>query len=216
MGERGERMSTASETWVGSEATIVLEAIRSRRSIGKVDTERPSRETIARLIEAARWAPNHHLTEPWRFFVLTGQARRDLGEAMARAQHGDPASDEALAAFERTANKPLRAPVVIAVAVQPSPDARIPEVEELAAGAAAVQNLLLAAHALGLGAIWRTGEPCYHPTIRTFFGLDERARLLGFVYLGYPVAAPPARERTPVEDLTTWLGWEDEATVAAD
>ena len=127
-----------------------------------------------------------------------------------------PATDETQAAFERTANKPLRAPVLVAVAVEPSAEAKVPEIEELAAGAAAVQNLLLAAHALGLGAIWRTGEPCYHPAVKTFFGLDERAHLLGFVYLGYPVAAPPVRQRTAAEQITTWFGWDEGTAIAAD
>jgi nitroreductase len=196
-------------------AAAVLAAIRERRSIGKVAPERPPRAAIEQLLEAATRAPNHHLTQPWRFFVLAGEARRALGEAMARATVGEPAGhplgEGARAAYERMAAKPLRAPVVIAVAVEPAADPKVREIEEVAAGAAAIQNMLLAAHALGLGAMWRTGEVCDEPAVKAFFGLGPRAHLLGFVYVGYPAQDPPRRERTPAAGLTRWLGWDDDA-----
>ena len=208
-------VATLESPEVETVAAAVLAAIRGRRSIGKVAPERPSRAAIEQLLEAATWAPNHHLTQPWRFFVLTGEARRALGEAMARATVGDPAThplDEAArAAYERTAAKPLRAPVVIAVAVEPAAGAKIREVEEVAAGSAAVQNMLLAAHALGLAAIWRTGGACDEPAVKAFFDLAPEAHLLGFVYVGYPAQEPPVRERTPAASLTRWLGWDDDA-----
>src|SRR5207244_3779397 len=108
-------------------------------------------------------APNHRLTEPWRFVVFAGDARLELGEAMARVQAANSDTLPTPGDLERTRAKPLRAPVVIAVAVEPSPGPRVVEMEEVAAGAAAVQNMLLAAHALGLGAIWRTGDAAYDP-----------------------------------------------------
>ena len=194
----------------------VLAAIRSRRSQGKVRPERPPREAIAAIVEAATWAPNHRLTEPWRFFVVAGAARRALGRTMAEARAArqpaptDPAAAaEARTATAKAAAKPLRAPVVIAVAVEPVVGPKIVEVEEVAAGAAAVQNMLLAAHALGLAAIWRTGEPSYDPAVKAFFGLAPSAHLLGFVYVGYPDGAPPERARTPAPQVTRWLGWDE-------
>ena len=195
-----------------------LEAIRTRRSVGKVRPERPPREMIEAIVEAATWAPNHRLTEPWRFVVLAGEARRALGAVIAGGQAArrpvptDAAAEvDASAAFARTAAKPLRAPVVIAVAVEPIVGPKIVEIEEVAAGAAAVQNMLLAAHALGLAAIWRTGDASYDPAVKAFLGLAPAAHLLGFVYLGYPDGSPPARERTPAPSLTRWLGWDDAA-----
>lgn len=136
----------------------VLEAIRSRRSVGKVRPERPPRDVIEQIVEAATWAPNHRLTEPWRFYVLAGDARAALGQVMGRAQAARASSTaDPAATFAKAAAKPLRAPVVIAVAVEPTGGPKVVEVEEVAAGAAAVQNMLLAAHELGLAAIWRTG-----------------------------------------------------------
>lgn len=189
----------------------VLEAIRTRRSVGHVRPEPPPRALIEQIIEAATWAPNHRLTEPWRFFVLAGEARVALGETMARSKVGPPTDDDPgqTEAFNRIKAKPLRAPVIVAVAVEPRSGPKVVEIEEVAAGAAAVQNLLLAAHALGLAAIWRTGDPAYDPAVKALFGLSERAHLLGFVYLGYPAGASAPARRTGGADLTTWLGWED-------
>lgn len=187
----------------------VLETIRTRRSIGKVGPERPPREVIQRLLQAAVWAPNHHKTEPWRFYVLAGNARVVLGEVMARSQARRRSSPLKESKLEKIRRKPLRAPVVIAVAVEPSSDPDVVEIEEILATAAAVQNLLLTAHAMDLGAMWRTGDACYDPEVEAFFGLSEKARLLGFVYVGYPAMAAPRATRRPTEELTEWRGWED-------
>lgn len=194
-------------------ADVVLHTIRTRRSIGKVSRECPSRALIEQVLEAATFAPNHRVTEPWRFFVLTGEARVDLGEAMVRAREAAMrrSPDTKLVNLEALRAKPLRAPVVIAVGVEPASGPKIVEVEEYWAVAAAVQNMLLAAHALGLAAMWRTGDACFAPEIKEFFGLSETGALLGFVYLGYPDVTMPERQRTPAAQFTSWLGWDDES-----
>lgn len=183
------------------QADAVLEAIRSRRSNGRVLPEMPPRALIERVIEAGTYAPNHRLTEPWRFIVLTGGARTALGHVLAGLKAG---GGEAEIAKERA--KPLRAPVLIAVAAEPATGPKVVESEEIAAVAAAAQNMLLAAHALGLAAIWRTGDPCYSDAVREHLGLRQGAHVLGFIYLGYPdPSAPPARSsRRPAAELTVW------------
>ena len=97
----------------------VFEAIRQRRSIGKVKSDLPPREKIERMLEAATYAPNHHTVEPWRFIVLAGPAREPLGQLMEqslRAKMLETGSEKAQAALAKERNKPLRAPVLIAVA----------------------------------------------------------------------------------------------------
>ena len=134
----------------------ILAAIRHRRSMGKMTDQVPPRELIQTILEAGTWAPNHHMTEPWRFVVLEGEARNALGAVMGAvdaARYDDPAKKAAAA--ESAARKPLRAPYVIGVGVEPDPTA--PEIEEVCAVAAAAQNMLLAADALGMAAIWRSG-----------------------------------------------------------
>lgn len=188
----------------------VLEAIHSRRSSGNVRPEPIPRDSIEQLIDAATRAPNHRLTQPWRFFVMAGEARLALGRAMAQAQIRREATlPDQIAAIEEAARKKvLRGPVIVTVAIDPDPNPKVVEVEEICAGAAAIQNMLLAAHALGLAAIWRTGDACTAAEVKEVFGLSPRTSLLGFIYVGYPAAAAAPRERRSGGELTTWLGWE--------
>ena len=98
------------------------EAIRSRRSIDLFEPDPPGTERLLEAIDLARWAPNHRLTEPWRFIVLSGDARNGLGEAMgaaAAAKAADPEAGERARA--KAVGKPLRAPYVIAVYADPNP-----------------------------------------------------------------------------------------------
>ncbi len=183
----------------------VMEAIRHRRSIGRVTVDAPDRSLIRQILEAGTWAPNHYLTEPWRFVVLEGEARNEFGRVMAGVasrREVDPALKETAGA--KAAGKPLRAPFVIAVGVEPSKDASIPEIEEVAAGAASIQNMLLAAESLGLAAMWRTGWIGFEPEIREFLGFSTRAKVLGFLYVGYAAMTAPERSRRGVDEFTTW------------
>jgi nitroreductase len=185
--------------------TSVLEALRTRRSIGKLAGE-VSDEQIRMLIEAAVWAPNHRLTEPWSFTVLRGAARERLGRAWAQiAARDTKLRDEERAAFcAREAAKPLRAPALIVVSTRTDDDAVV-AAEDFAATAAAVQNLLLAAQELGLGAIWRTGELAYAPEIKEHLVLDPRDRIVAIVYVGnIAMNLPPARARE-IESKVRWL-----------
>jgi nitroreductase len=188
----------------------VLEAIHTRRSIGRMTQEEPSREVIAKLLDAAVQAPNHHTTLPWRFFVMSGDARVRFGEAVAdslrpRLADLDEERREGILADER--RKPLRSPVLIAVGVRHDPEIKATPVEDLQACSAAIQNLLLAAHGMGLAATWRTGSGAYSDSVKAHFGLAPEDEIAGFVYLGYPnkdfVATIPPRERSAV-DLTEW------------
>lgn len=133
----------------------LLAAIHARRSVGRVSPDPVARELVAELLDAAVAAPNHHLTVPWRFIVLAGDARRGVGEAHARAvarqKPGLPAEG-----YAKEAARLERAPVVIACCVSPGEDP-VAAREDRDAVAAAVQNLLLAAHGRGLAAMWRTG-----------------------------------------------------------
>ena len=170
---------------------IIDDAIRSRRSVGRSEGE-PSVEAIRELIESASWAPNHHLTQPWRFTVLRGDARRELGDFWARMRAAELELDaEKRDGFLKgESQKPLRAPVLIVVSVRTDDDPIVAE-EDFAATAAAVQNLLLSAAARGYAAMWRTGDMAYHPAVKAHLGLDPRERIVAFVYLGERATATP-------------------------
>ncbi|WP_195576539.1 nitroreductase family protein [Paenibacillus sp. 1001270B_150601_E10] len=186
----------------------LLEAIHTRRSIGKVQDTPVEREKIEQLLEAATWAPNHHKTEPWKFFVLTGEGRRPLGRTLAdiaAVKMEDPSTPENQETLERQKLLPFRAPVVIAAAAIPSDDPKAVHIEEIGAVNAAIQNMLLAAHSLGLGAVWRTGLPTYHPKMKELFKLREQDEVLGFIYIGYPDMTPKPGTRIPFAEKTVWI-----------
>ena len=172
-------------------------------------TEAPPRELIEAILEAATWAPNHHLTEPWRFVVIANEDRLKLGEAMAEAlentlKKDDPRNEEILKAEKQ---KPLRSPVIIAVVLSPKTgDEKIVELEETVAAGAALQNLLLAAYSLGLGTMVRTGKHSFEEPVRKYLGMTEKEKLVGLVYMGY--ASEPGRptNRKPVEAKAEWRG----------
>ncbi len=188
----------------------IIELIKQRRSIGKMTAEVPTRAQVETILEAATHAPNHHNAQPWRFFVLAGKAREELGIIMAesfatRMAEANHEKIDAMIAKER--NKPLRAPVLIAVIAEQPKQARELEIENIEAAAAAVQNMLLAAEELGLAAMWRTGEPAYDPKVKQWLGLEEKDHIVAFVYLGYPATPRLERTPTPAAAKTSWLGW---------
>jgi nitroreductase len=180
-----------------------IEAILTRHSITKVKSDPVPRKIIEKLLLAAVQAPNHYQVRPWRFVVLTGNSREALGEVMAQSlkqQHPELMD----AALEKERVKPLRAPVLIAVGVEKSADPRVLETENVCSVAAAVENLLLAVHAEGLGGMWRTGPAALDPLVKKFLGFESDQKLLGFVYLGFPDMTPPVLERPSFEDRTVW------------
>lgn len=188
----------------------VLEAIRTRRTAGKIRAEVPPRELIEELLEAATWAPNHRLNEPWRFFVLAGDARVRFGELMAEdACRERPDADEEKRADIRQSQlkKATRSPVIVAVTCDPPSGPKIDPVEDVCAVACGVQNMLLAAHARGLATKWSSGQACHAPAIKQFFGLTPEHQILGYIYLGYPDESAKDGSRTPHHEKTTWLGW---------
>ena len=190
----------------------VFDLIKRRRSIGKMTGERPTREQIEHMLEAATHAPNHYKVQPWKFIVLADKAREELGGVMARALAGrleETTSDKAQALLDKERNKLLRSPVIIVVVAEPPQLPKVLEIENIEATAAAVQNMLLVAEEMGLACMWRTGEAAYDPRVKQWLGLAPDEHIVSFLYVGFP--AIPHLERVPVsfKEKTTWLGWEE-------
>lgn len=182
----------------------VIEAIHTRRMVAKVKPDPVARGRIETLLAAAAQAPNHYKVRPWRFVVLTGKARERLGEVMAESFHlKNP--DVPAEAMEKTRGLPLRAPVLIAVGVDRPAEPKVIEIENICAAAAACQNILLAAHAQGLGVKWRTGDWARDPKVKQFLGFAEDQELISFLYIGYPEVTPEPYERPSFEDRTVWM-----------
>ncbi|BCX19761.1 MAG: nitroreductase [Geminicoccaceae bacterium] len=187
-----------------------LDALLGRRTVPPARMTGPGPDAVAleRMFAAAAAAPDHGRLRPWRFLVVEGEARRALGELFAAGLAEDrPDLDPAELARQREA--PLRAPVlVLAVAVLDPHHPKIPEIEQIAAAAAAVQNLLVAAHALGFAGKWATGRPAYSEGVRRRLGLGANERILGILYLGSPAGGdlPPVDRAMPADRVVRWSG----------
>ena len=182
----------------------IFEAVQNRQSVSKVRPDPVSRELIEEVLSAAVQAPNHFRVRPWRFVVLAGNARQQLGDVMARSLLArKPESPDSALEAERA--RPLRAPVLIAVGVDRPSEPKVSEIENICAAAAAVENMLLAAHALGLGAMWRTGPAAEDLAVKEFLGFEPDQHLIAFVYIGYPEAESGPVIRPSFADRTVWM-----------
>ncbi|MDP9388585.1 MAG: nitroreductase family protein, partial [Actinomycetota bacterium] len=161
-----------------------------------------------RILEAAAAAPDHGELRPWRFFLLAGAGMDAFGQVLAdsylaRCEALGAAPTPGQLAKERT--KLGRAPLVLVVAAVHRHSETIPFEEQFAAAAAAAQNALVAATALGYGSMWRTGDPAYDLRVKAALGLSEHDAIVGFLYLGTVPEGNERRARTPVvDDVVEW------------
>jgi nitroreductase len=184
---------------------------RTRRSLKPtaMDPQREiPRDLVLALLEDAQWAPTHGLNQPWRFQVFaSAAARMRLGRGLQSVYDAiTPAAERLEAKRGKLADNPRHAPVVITVAAHVVPGGRIAEWEEVAAVACAVQNLMLSAHERGLGAYWSSPAPACDGAFARWLGLDAAHRMMGLVYLGWPLPGAPAPQsrRDAVMDHVAW------------
>lgn len=172
-----------------------------RVSISMLDEPAPCNQQLDVMFQAALRAPDHGRIRPWRFLKVSGESREALGELMAQAalEGRSDLSEDVLARFR---GMPLRAPMLVLAICPVKKHPKVPEIEQKMSLAAAIQSLLLAAHAQEVGAIWRTGELCYHPVLAKGLGLADNEQLMGFIYLGKPVGP---RKKVPVLDINDFV-----------
>ncbi|HWI60648.1 MAG TPA: nitroreductase [Symbiobacteriaceae bacterium] len=178
------------------------EAIRSRRTVRQFRPDPVDPALVAELIELATWAPNHRMAEPWHFYVAMGAAKEPLC-----AIHRELVLEEAPLQAERAEaryRKLLAIPVFLVVTVQGDENPKR-DLENYAAVCCAIQNLSLAAHARGLGTVWRTGNVIRDRRTRQWLGLGATERIVGLVQLGYPAVCPLPPARTPAQAKATFL-----------
>ena len=188
-----------------------ITAINQRTSVRRFRPDAVPRQVVEQVLECAVRAPNHKLTEPWRFTVLTGAARERYAEIRARhraKRFTDPASPEAIAAADKMRRETLEAPVYIIAMAAVHPDEIIRE-EDYAATMMAVTNLIIAAESLGLGTYLKSGGVMQDPELLELAAVPEKYRVVGLISLGYPAEQEPPRRRKPAAELTTWKDGKD-------
>jgi nitroreductase len=184
-----------------------ISAINERTSVRRFRPDPVPREVVERLLECAVRAPNHKLTEPWRFAVLTGPARDHYADIRARhrlKRYTDPLSPEAKAGADKVRRESRDTPVYIIVMVANNPD-DITREEDYAATMMAVANLMIAAQSLGLGTYLKSGGVMRDPELMKLARVPQDHRIVGLVSLGYPAEKDPPRRRKSASELTRWV-----------
>lgn len=191
------------------DVNVINKLIRERRSVFQKEyTTEPVDEAIVRqILVNATWAPNHKMTEPWRFMVFSGEGIKKLAEfqgacyKQVATAKGKFEQDK----YENLLTKPMLSSHIISIGMKRDEAKRVPEVEEIGAVYCAVQNMYLSATAYGVGAYLSTGGITFYEEAKPFFNLGPEDKLLGFFHIGNTNVAPRETKRKPVDSVTTWV-----------
>ncbi len=186
--------------------TEVNQLLRKRRAVfPKSYINKPiSREIIQTVLENANWAPTHRRTEPWRFKVFTGAGLEKLAQYMGSFFKENTSAEQfTQEKYEKSMENPHRSACVIAICMQADPENRVPEWEELASVAMAVQNMWLTCEVYNIGSYWSSPRAALEGD--AFLGLKEGERCLGLFYMGYHEMPEVPGKRSPIEEKVEWV-----------
>jgi nitroreductase len=181
-----------------------ITAITQRVSVAQLTGPGPSEQQVEQLYRAAFRAPDHAWMRPWRYLTIRGQGLVSLGEVFAEAGLNKDA-DLADVKVTKLKNMPQRAPLMIVAIANIQENAKVPPLEQRLAVGAGIQNILTAAYAMELGAIWRTGQMAYDQHVKYSLGLQDNEEIIGFIYVGHvncKLKKPP--ELTMVDFVEDW------------
>ena len=183
----------------------VIEAIRARRSVKEFGSGEVSREALEALLDLVVLAPNHRMTQPWRFVILGAAARRSYGEIKGERRARAVEQTEAAETIRRATVEAIEGlPALVGFVQELHDDPEVRE-EDFATVYMGIQNFLLGALAMGLGTHVKTGAILEAPETREALGIRTGERLLALVHVGEPATIPDAKPRTRPSELTRWL-----------
>jgi nitroreductase len=188
---------------------VLEELIVNRRSTkpAEFNGKKIDDQQIMQLLTLANWAPTHGFTEPWRFVVYSGDAvKRCCADLAELYKLHEPAATFNAAKYEKQLHNGDKASHLIAVYMKRGANPNIPELEEICATAAAVQNILLGAEALGMAVLWSTGGMVLKPAMKDYLKLGEADKMIGLLSLGYTDESARPGKRGAVEDKIKWVG----------
>ena len=178
-----------------------LELLLNRSSQGQLQAPAPAGEVLQNILKAGLRAPDHAGLSPWQFVVVSGDGLNRLGAVYKKAAIASNMADKDIARAEQL---PLRAPMLIVAIAKFKQHDKVPQVEQIAATACAVQNMQMAALAQGYGGMWRTGSYATNEVVRAEFGLQPQDEIVGFLYLGTPKIAVQVKPEKPMEDVISY------------
>jgi nitroreductase len=183
-----------------------MDLLLARESALKLESPGPSEADLEQMFAAAVRTPDHGRLRPWHFVVIGPDKRAAFGNLMADSlQRRDPEATDG--AMQKERDKAFRAPCIVVVAAKVKREAKIRPIEQIASAAAAAQTIMLAAPALGYGAVWKTGAPAYDPAVKTALGLAEDDDIMGFLYIGTRAGGSAPFPRPVARDfVTNWAG----------
>ncbi|MCR6721835.1 MAG: nitroreductase [Chitinophagaceae bacterium] len=185
------------------------ELIRTRRSTfpDQFVAGKPVDDGIVReILTNATWAPNHGKAEPWHFTVFKGEGLQQFANFQSELYKQLAGANFKEITYQKLQNQPLKASHIIALGMKRTPNPNIPEMEDIAAVACAVQNMYLSVTAYGLGGYWTTGGITFKPEAKSFFNLGDDDKLLGFFYIGHVAIPSTGAKRAALEEKVTWVG----------
>ncbi len=186
----------------------ITEVIQNRRSIYPEDyTDRVVHEEIIRdVLNNALWAPTHAMEQPWRFKVYTGDAVKKVGVELEKLYKATiPEKDWSQRKLDKLKARSESVSVMIFICMSPAENSRLPEMENVAAVACAVQNMYLTCTAYGLGSYWSSPSYLYSKEAKDMLGLGEKDKCMGMFYMGYPAKEWPKSHRKPLEYVSEWF-----------
>ncbi|MEM7359536.1 MAG: NAD(P)H nitroreductase [Pseudomonadota bacterium] len=183
-----------------------ITALHTRTSVNLLTEPAPNDEQLDTIFRAGLRACDHKSLAPWKFLVIEGEAREQFGELMADVKKAMQGGEIEAGLAAKLKSKPFRAPTIIAVVAKIVEHEKVPEIEQVLSAGASAQMMMTAAHAQGVGAIWRSGSLMFRPEMREGLGLDATDQIVGFLYLGTPQAVKPVPELDPADFVEIWNG----------
>lgn len=184
---------------------MIFDLIKKRRSVFPAQyNDKPiAKADIEKILEAANYAPTHKKTEPWRFKVIQGERKTELGEFLSNT-YIDITEKPKQIKSKKLIENPKKAAAIIAICMQRDPNESVPEWEEVAAVSMAVQNMWLCCTEMGIGCYW--SSPGLITYMGEFLEMNEGEKCLGFFYMGYYDGELPEQTRKPIEEKVIWMG----------
>ena len=190
---------------MNNDIEVLTDIIQRRRSVFPISYTREEIpvEVIKQILESANYAPTHKMTEPWRFVVFRNEGKLKFAEELARLyKETTPAHQFLQKKYDSIVEKAMQSSCIVAINAQLHPD-KLPEWEEIAALACAVQNMALTAEALKVGAYW--SSPGMIADLKDYLNLGEQEKCFGLFYMGYHNEKPRTATRTPFEKKIKWI-----------
>lgn len=184
---------------------LELSFLQQQRSVPAAELvdPAPGPEQLNNILQCAMSAPDHGELQPYRFLVITGDARYELSKVFEAAiQARQPDADQAT--IDKQKSKPLRSPMIVTVIACVDGNPKIPEIEQILSAGCAAQHIQLACRSSGFGSIWLTGDNCYDATVHQALGLDFNERIVGFIYIGTSKSDQRPKKRTAADARTEY------------